>query len=69
MSAESDAIVRSSWEGHGKPVTYTVTIVDHGQVYGFAVEAVDIQYALASVLIENKLYLTSASQIEIQELE
>jgi hypothetical protein len=69
MSTDTETTVRSSWEGRQGPTTYHVTVTDHGETYEFDVVAVDIQYALASVLIEQKIFLTTADGIEIKPAE
>jgi len=57
--------VRTGWEG-GITTRYQVIIRDHGEEYEAEIEAVDLQYALATVLIEQRIYLTSAQFITIE---
>jgi len=59
--------VRTGWEG-GTVTRYTVTIRDHGDELKSSVDAPDLQYALAAVLIEARIYLTSAQSITIEPL-
>jgi len=57
---------RTGWESEGLTTRYQVIIRDHGTVYEGEVVAVDMQYALATVLIEQHIYLTNADSIEIR---
>jgi hypothetical protein len=55
-----------SWEHpDGVLTTYRVKIRDHDETYDFEWEAVDLRYALATLLIEHRIYLASADGIEI----
>jgi len=65
VTADNQTSVTATWEALSGLTTYQVKIHDHDQTFESEIQAVDVRYAQAQILIEQHIYISSADGIEI----